>query len=257
MEKKYVANKVLLMNPQGKVLFIRESGEGVHWRTKEWTLPGGRMDKSEKPGDCLKREVFEETGITIDPTNARPVHVDLWGVKGDVENEPIIGIFYVLPIQDVEVKLSHEHNEFTWIDLRKPLPDDIQEKPARAARKIQESEGLLISSGESIKGHKGYGLIQIYTGNGKGKTTASLGTAIRATGAGKKVGIVYFDKGGEAHYSERSALEKNKIDYLATGRDRIDPKPAGLIFQFRTLIKQKQGGDWKKSKKCLNKIMIL
>jgi cob(I)alamin adenosyltransferase len=40
---------------------------------------------------------------------------------------------------------------------------------------------------------KGY--IQVYTGNGKGKTTAALGLALRAAGAGKKVFIGQFVKG--------------------------------------------------------------
>ena len=41
------------------------------------------------------------------------------------------------------------------------------------------------------------GLIQIYTGNGKGKTTASLGLAMRAFGRCWKVLIVMFLKGGD------------------------------------------------------------
>lgn len=40
---------------------------------------------------------------------------------------------------------------------------------------------------------KGY--IQIYTGNGKGKTTASLRLTLRAVGAGKKVFFAQFAKG--------------------------------------------------------------
>lgn len=50
------------------------------------------------------------------------------------------------------------------------------------------------------------GYIQVYTGNGKGKTTASLGLAIRAAGAGLKVFIVQFLKSGD--YSEIKALSK-------------------------------------------------
>ena len=65
------------------------------------------------------------------------------------------------------------------------------------------------------------GKIQIYTGKGKGKTTASLGVAMRAIGAGKKVAIVFFDKGG-TDYSERKVLEcfKEQVDYWPVGRDR-------------------------------------
>lgn len=51
---------------------------------------------------------------------------------------------------------------------------------------------------------KGY--IHIYTGDGKGKTTAALGLALRAAGAGFKVWIGQFVKGAE--YSEHKALER-------------------------------------------------
>lgn len=53
---------------------------------------------------------------------------------------------------------------------------------------------------------KGY--IQIYTGNGKGKTTAALGLALRAAGAGMKIYFAQFIKGKP--YSELSIL-KNRI----------------------------------------------
>ncbi len=50
---------------------------------------------------------------------------------------------------------------------------------------------------------KGY--IQVYTGNGKGKTTAALGLAMRAIGAGQKVFFAQFVKG--LVYSEVKALQ--------------------------------------------------
>ncbi|MDD5436533.1 MAG: cob(I)yrinic acid a,c-diamide adenosyltransferase [Candidatus Omnitrophica bacterium] len=50
------------------------------------------------------------------------------------------------------------------------------------------------------------GYIHVYTGNGKGKTTAALGLALRASGAGLKVYIQQFAKSCE--YSEIKALRK-------------------------------------------------
>ena len=65
---------------------------------------------------------------------------------------------------------------------------------------------------------KGY--IQVYTGNGKGKTTAALGLAIRAVGAGLKVFIAQFIKMGE--YSEIKALKRFKdlitVEQFGSGR---------------------------------------
>ena len=51
---------------------------------------------------------------------------------------------------------------------------------------------------------KGY--IQVYTGNGKGKTTAAFGIALRANGAGLKVFIGQFVKGKA--YNENEAIAK-------------------------------------------------
>ncbi len=51
---------------------------------------------------------------------------------------------------------------------------------------------------------KGY--VQVYTGDGKGKTTASLGLSLRAAGAGLRVYIAQFLKSGD--YSEIKALQR-------------------------------------------------
>lgn len=50
------------------------------------------------------------------------------------------------------------------------------------------------------------GYTQVYTGDGKGKTTAALGLAIRSAGAGLKVFIAQFIKGDQ--YSEINALKR-------------------------------------------------
>jgi len=64
---------------------------------------------------------------------------------------------------------------------------------------------------------KGY--VHVYTGNGKGKTTAAIGLAIRAAGAGMRVYIAQFVKG--MHYSELDALDRyaDRITLKQYGRD--------------------------------------
>ena len=63
------------------------------------------------------------------------------------------------------------------------------------------------------------GCIQVYTGNGKGKTTASLGLALRAVGRGLNVCVFQFIKGG-GRYGEHLAAEQLAplLTIIQTGR---------------------------------------
>lgn len=96
-------------------------------------------------------------------------------------------------------------------------------------------------STEAKKPH--WGLIQVFTGNGKGKTTAALGTAFRAVAKGKKVAIVAFDKGGEVHYSERGIIRERlpEIEYFSCGLDRIDQKTN--VFRFGVTDEDRREGE--------------
>ncbi len=76
---------------------------------------------------------------------------------------------------------------------------------------------------------KGY--VHVYTGNGKGKTTAALGLALRAAGAGLHVYIAQFVKGMQ--YSELDALKRfeDRITLKQYGRTcfiRNDPAPEDI-----------------------------
>ncbi|MBI4435527.1 cob(I)yrinic acid a,c-diamide adenosyltransferase [Candidatus Uhrbacteria bacterium] len=233
MEKKFVANKAVIVNQQGKILMLRDAGHADHQNLKgELSFPGGRMDHDETPYEALAREIEEETGLTAEHlTIGRPFHVRRWGVGGDVVNEPIIGIFYLCFLKgDPEIRLSQEHNEIAWIDPKQPLPAELQTDSMKLLMaSFQDQTGSVQVADEEIKAREGFGLIQLFTGNGKGKTTAALGEVMRVVGAGKRAAVIFFDKGGE-HYMERAVLEKLGVPWFAFGRDRIDPVTGRFDF---------------------------
>jgi len=69
------------------------------------------------------------------------------------------------------------------------------------------------------------GLVQIFTGDGKGKTSAAIGAVIRALGHGLRVYIAFFMK-GDYPYGERNVLSQLPnvtVESFGT-RDFVDPK---------------------------------
>ncbi len=69
-----------------------------------------------------------------------------------------------------------------------------------------------------------FGKIHVYTGNGKGKTTAALGLAFRASGHGYRTAIFCFMK-GNIEYGEVKAAEKSDlIDLFQLGRETFVSK---------------------------------
>jgi cob(I)alamin adenosyltransferase len=69
---------------------------------------------------------------------------------------------------------------------------------------------------------EGKGLLIVYTGPGKGKTTCALGTAFRAVGQGLRVLMVQFIK-GSWHYGELDAAKM-------LGDDKFEIRPMGRGF---------------------------
>jgi cob(I)alamin adenosyltransferase len=71
------------------------------------------------------------------------------------------------------------------------------------------------------------GMVQVYTGNGKGKSSAAFGLALRAIGRGLKVYIIQFIKGG-FDYGELYVVDKlQNLKLKAFGRGKfVTEKPA-------------------------------
>jgi cob(I)alamin adenosyltransferase len=98
------------------------------------------------------------------------------------------------------------------------------------------------------------GLIIVHTGPGKGKTTAALGTAMRAVGQGLKVLMVQFIK-GSWHYGELEAAKRFGEDsfriipmgrgFVKIGAEKPDPEDVRLVEEAWRFASEKfRSGDY-------------
>ncbi|MCI6859245.1 MAG: cob(I)yrinic acid a,c-diamide adenosyltransferase [Eubacterium sp.] len=81
--------------------------------------------------------------------------------------------------------------------------------------------------------HSGKGLVHIYCGDGKGKTTCSVGLMMRAAGSGKKILYHQFLKGNQS--SERKIIESRPEITVIPGKEmekftfQMDPEELGAL----------------------------
>src|ERR1700757_342038 len=97
------------------------------------------------------------------------------------------------------------------------------------------------------------GLIIVNTGPGKGKTTAAMGTALRAVGQGMRVLMLQFLK-GSWHYGELDAvkafgekfiLKQMGRGFVKVGSEKPDPEDVRLVEEaWAEAEKAIQSGDW-------------
>jgi cob(I)alamin adenosyltransferase len=97
------------------------------------------------------------------------------------------------------------------------------------------------------------GLIIVNTGPGKGKTTAAMGTALRAVGQGMRVLMLQFLK-GSWHYGELDAVKAfgdNFImkqmgrGFVKVGTEKPDPEDVRMVEEaWGEAVKAMQSGEW-------------
>lgn len=95
---------------KNKCLFLKRNFE-----PKNWSPPCGRLENREEPIVGLKREVIEETHLTIIPL----IPVEAQNVL--FNKKPLLSISYVCLAKSVNIKLSNEHSDYRWI-----LIDDLK-----------------------------------------------------------------------------------------------------------------------------------
>lgn len=100
-------------------------------------LPGGGIEASEAMKSGLIREVLEETGLTILPPDAQL----LW-TKTVADDANIIRLLYACKSHADTVRLSFEHDAYTWVPL-KDIADELDHPHWSEGIRYARSNGLL------------------------------------------------------------------------------------------------------------------
>lgn len=155
MSQKFgVAVKGIIRRGDGKILIVKRS-DGDDHNPGVWETVGGGMDEAISPEENLKREIIEETGLEVlvrEPFNVFSFTKDTGEFK--------IGITFVCEYLSGEVKLSHEHSEYAWIEpkdffryesvpsLHKEISDYANKFSGEHERFVVSQKAILIKDGK-------------------------------------------------------------------------------------------------------------
>ena len=126
----------------GIVLFRNDSSENefllLNYPQGHWDFVKGKMEKNETPHETAIRETKEETGITsvefIDGFE-ESVEYDFRFKKEDIHKKVI---FFLAKTNEKNIQLSHEHNDYLWLEYNDALKKTTFENAKNVLSKANE-----------------------------------------------------------------------------------------------------------------------
>jgi mutator protein MutT len=109
MDNVRVLLKAVIMDGN-KFLTLRRPADS-HSRANCWDFPGGNLEFGESAGECLEREIKEETSLKV--KDIRPIHVIT--ALDPKKNIFWVEIGYCAKYSGGKVVLSSEHSEYKWV----------------------------------------------------------------------------------------------------------------------------------------------
>lgn len=108
-----VGQKAIVLNSENKILVLQRSDKSP--MGGKWSLPGGGLEDGEEPYESIKREINEETTLTI--SHIEPFYIKSYKENGDF----VVIIGYICMASTENVKLNWEHDTYKWLTKEEAL----------------------------------------------------------------------------------------------------------------------------------------
>ena len=102
--KPSVSVRSVIFGPSDDILILQRNSDN------DWELPGGRLSSYEGVSEGLRREIREETSLSIEIKDI--LLANSW--INDRNNDRL-GVYYVSDTEQKRVRLSKEHSDFMWV----------------------------------------------------------------------------------------------------------------------------------------------
>ena len=111
----------LCEDDEGRVLLVRRPDEPFIGRRD---IPGGFLEEGEHPLDGLRRELREETGLEVEPSEFVGVWMDRYG--GDSTAEATLNMYWTARVVGGEAEAADDVSELGWFGADElPAPEEL------------------------------------------------------------------------------------------------------------------------------------
>ncbi len=104
----YGISATVFVEKGGEILILKR---GLGEAKGSWYMPGGGIEEGETTEDCARRELREETGLSIDG----PMHLIALTPMHAYDHD-LFAAAYACSYTGGNVELSHEHTDFRWVN---------------------------------------------------------------------------------------------------------------------------------------------
>ena len=112
MDKQLIVSVGLIQRNSTFLITRRYSPSHPQWHHR-WEFPGGKIETGETPEEALHREIFEETGLTVESTQLLGVHTHHWNLGSGVQQTFLL--LYHCFAKNGEVILNPKVNDaYSW-----------------------------------------------------------------------------------------------------------------------------------------------